>query len=151
MTLRSSKTLAAAVAAVVLSAAIGIATAVLPWLGVQSVAGIIAPLAVFAFAMGFIFPLGTAGAIGPFPHMAGAAASLLGFLESAVGATLGALVGVLHDGTVFPMTMVIGASTTVSLGAYFLLLWRRSDDGLEDAFDTPAEAADTITGDESAE
>ena len=111
--------------AIMLSAASGVVTAVLPWVGVQSVVGIIGPLAFFAFAMGFIFPLGTAGAIGPFPYMAGAAASLLGFLESAVGASLGALVGILHNGTVFPMTLVIGASTSVSLVAYLVFLWRR--------------------------
>ena len=119
-------------AAITLSAASGIVTAALPWLGIQSVAGIIAPLAFFSFAMGFIFPMGTAGAIGPFPHMAGAASSLLGFLESAVGASLGALVGVLHNGTVFPMTLVIGASTTASLVAYLALLFgRRADRGRE--------------------
>jgi DHA1 family bicyclomycin/chloramphenicol resistance-like MFS transporter len=119
-------------AAITLGAAGGIVTAALPWLGIQSVAGIIAPLAVFSFAMGFIFPMGTAGAIGPFPHMAGAASSLLGFLESAAGASLGALVGVLHNGTVFPMTLVIGASTTASLVAYLALLFgRRADRGTE--------------------
>jgi DHA1 family bicyclomycin/chloramphenicol resistance-like MFS transporter len=125
-----------------LSAASGVVTAVLPWVGVQSVVGIIGPLAFFAFAMGFIFPLGTAGAIGPFPYMAGAAASLLGFLESAVGASLGALVGILHNGTVFPMTLVIGASTSVSLVAYLVFLWRRPAE--------THEAADTFTGGESA-
>jgi DHA1 family bicyclomycin/chloramphenicol resistance-like MFS transporter len=112
-------------AAVMLSAASGVVTAILPWLGVQSVASIIGPLAIFAFAAGFIFPLATAAAIGPFPHMAGAAASLLGFLESTVGATLGVLVGILHDGTVFPMTLVIGASTTTSFVVYLVFLWRR--------------------------
>ena len=136
--------------AIMLSAASGLITAGLPWLGIQSVAGIIAPLVMFSFAMGFIFPLGTAGAIGPFPHMAGAASSLLGFLESAVGASLGALVGILHNGTVFPMTLVIGASTTVSLVAYLVLLRGRP---AERGGDAPEDKAlgRTITGDEPAE
>ena len=108
--------------AILLSVVSGVVTAVLPWMGVVSVASIVGPLAVHAFAAGFIFPLGTASAIGPFPHMAGAAASLLGFLESAVGASLGALVGIFHNGTVFPMTLMIGASATASLIAYLVFL-----------------------------
>ena len=111
--------------AVLMAAFGGITTGLLPWLGIASVVGIIAPMVVFAFAMGFIFPLGTAGAIGPFPHMAGAAAALLGFLQSAAGAAFGALVGLLHDGSVIPMTSVMGLTTSLSLAVFLMLLWRR--------------------------
>ena len=138
--------------AIMLSAVGGIGAAALPWLGVQSVAGVVAPLVVFSFAMGFIFPLGTAGAIGPFPHMAGAASSLLGFLESAVGASFGALVGILHNGTVFPMTLVIGATTAMSLAVYFALLWRHPAERGEDAPEDKAlDTSRAVTGDEPAE
>ena len=111
--------------AVLLAAVGGITTGLLPWLGIQSVVGIVAPMILFAFAIGFIFPLGTAGAIGPFPHMAGAAAALLGFLQSAVGAVFGVMVGVLHDGSVIPMTSVMGLTTSLALATYLTLLWRR--------------------------
>lgn len=116
--------------AVLMAALGGITTGLLPWLGISSVFGIIAPMVLFAFAMGFIFPLGTAGAIGPFPHMAGAAAALLGFLQSAVGAAFGVLVGVLHDGTVIPMTSVMGLATSLSLAVFLMLLWRRPDENV---------------------
>lgn len=111
--------------AVLIAALGGITTGLLPWLGIASITGIIAPMVVFAFAMGIIFPLGTAGAIGPFPHMAGAAAALLGFLQSAAGAAFGVLVGVLHDGSVIPMTSVMGLTTSLSLAVFLMLLWRR--------------------------
>ena len=123
--------------AIMLSVASGLITAILPWLGLQSVASIIGPLFVFAFGTGFIFPLGTAIAIGPFPLMAGTAASLMGFLESVVGASLGALVAILHNDTVFPMTLVIGASTTSALVVYLVLLWRRPGNQVEEkSFET---------------
>ncbi len=111
--------------AVLMAAFGGITTGLLPWLGVASITGIIAPMVVFAFAMGIIFPLGTAGAIGPFPHMAGAAVALLGFLQSAAGAAFGVLVGLLHDGSVIPMTSVMGLTTSLSLAVFLMLLWRR--------------------------
>lgn len=111
--------------AVLIAALGGITTGLLPWLGIASITGIIAPMVVFAFAMGIIFPLGTAGAIGPFPHMAGSAAALLGFLQSAAGAAFGVLVGVLHDGSVIPMTSVMGLTTSLSLAVFLMLLWRR--------------------------
>lgn len=117
--------------AVLLAAFGGITTGLLPWLGISSVVGIIAPMVVFAFAIGFIFPLGTAGAIGPFPHMAGSAAALLGFLESAAGAAFGALVGVLHDGSVIPMTSVMGLTASLSLAVFLLLLWRRPTENVD--------------------
>ena len=117
--------------AVLLAAFGGITTGLLPWLGIASVFGIIAPMVVFAFAIGIIFPLGTAGAIGPFPHMAGSAAALLGFLESAAGAAFGALVGVLHDGSVIPMTSVMGLTASLSLAVFLLLLWRRPTENVD--------------------
>ena len=127
--------------AVVLAAFGGITTGLLPWLGIASVTGIIAPMVVFAFAIGFIFPLGTAGAIGPFPHMAGAAAALLGFLQSAAGAAFGVLVGILHDGTVVPMTSIMGLTTSLSLAVFLMLLWRRPN---EDVEEVPAEAGSDV-------
>jgi DHA1 family bicyclomycin/chloramphenicol resistance-like MFS transporter len=111
--------------AVFLAAVSGVTVGVLPYFGIHSVFGIIAPMVVFAFAMGFIFPLGTAGAIGPFPLMAGAASALLGFLESAVGASFGILVGIMHDDTVVPMTTIMGITSALALMVYLVTLWRR--------------------------
>ena len=35
------------------------------------------------------------------------------------------LVGVLHDGSVIPMTSVMGLTTSLSLAVFLMLLWRR--------------------------
>ena len=108
--------------ALALACLAGIGVALPPWLGLASVATIIAPMTVFAFCMGFVFPLGTAAALGPFPHIAGAASSFLGFAQSAVGAGIGVLVGVLHDGTVVPMTTTMGLCILLAVGFYLLLV-----------------------------
>lgn len=103
----------------------GIAVALPPLFGVATVVTIIAPMTVFAFTMGFVFPLGTAAALGPFPHIAGAASSFLGFAQSAVGAGIGVLVGLLHDGTVVPMTTAMGTCITLAAIVYLLLVRSR--------------------------
>ena len=80
---------------------------------------------VFCFAVGFIFPLGMASALGPFPWMAGTAAALLGFVQSLGGAGLGITSGAFYDGRAVGMTSVMGVAATLGLVAYFFLLWRR--------------------------
>lgn len=90
--------------------------------GVQAVAAVVAPTALFFFACALIIPNGTAGAMGPFPSKAGAVSALLGFLQMALGATAGWLVGLLHDGTTLPMTLTIGIMGTASFIAYMLIV-----------------------------
>ena len=48
-----------------------------------------------------------AGALQGFPHKAGAASALIGFLSMGLGSIAGALVGVLADGTARPMALVM--------------------------------------------
>jgi len=100
----------------------GLTVSLLPWAGIAGVVTIIAPMTVFAFSMGFVFPLGTAAALAPFPHIAGAASSFLGFAQSAVGAGIGVLVGLMHDGTVRPMTTTMGLCILVAVALYLLLV-----------------------------
>jgi DHA1 family bicyclomycin/chloramphenicol resistance-like MFS transporter len=74
---------------------------------------------VFMAGTGFVMPNSMAGAIGPFPQMAGSASALLGFLQMGVGAGVGIGVGHLHDGTARPMT------TAIALAAVLVLLSHR--------------------------
>ena len=88
---------------------------------VRSAAAIVGPYFVLMFATGLIQPSAMAGAIGPFPRIAGTASSLLGFVQFATGALVGFLVGRLHDGTALPMTLAIGACAWGTFFAYHLL------------------------------
>ena len=64
-----------------------------------------------AFAL--IFPQAIAGALQPFPHIAGAASSLIGFVQQLVGALTGIVVAALSDGT----------QTTIANGVLFWALF----------------------------
>ncbi len=87
-------------------------------------AGVVAPVSLLFFSVGLVLPNASAGAIGPFPQMAGAASSLLGFLQTGLGALAGALTGHLHDGTALPMALIILAMAFACPMAYGLLIAR---------------------------
>ena len=53
---------------------------------------------------GLLYPNVTALAMAPFDKAAGSASALLGTVQYTLGATAGAVVGMLHDGTAVPMT-----------------------------------------------
>ena len=78
---------------------------------------------IFLWFGGMKFTAYEAGAIAPFPQMAGAASALLGFTQMTVAALVGIAVGHLHDGTERPMTGAIGI-VTVLIGVSYLLLVR---------------------------
>lgn len=82
--------------------------------GVEAALAVVLPMAVFMIGAGLVLPNAMAGAVGPFPEMAGSASALLGFTQMGIAAVVGALVGHLHDGTARPMSLAIAAS---SLGA----------------------------------
>ncbi len=75
-------------------------------LGTHSVTNIIAPQFFFMMAVGMVLPLALAGALAPFPHMAGTASALLGTTQMIIAAAHGGLVGYLYTGT--PTVMASG-------------------------------------------
>jgi len=97
-----------------ISVAGGLVGAGLAWGGVVTVPAIVLPLFVFNLGAGLTLPNAMAGAVGPYPTMAGLASALLGFAQMGVAAAVGILVGHLHDGTSRPM---MGAVALVALGA----------------------------------
>lgn len=92
--------------------------------GVFEVASVVAPAAVFFFGSGFALPNATAGAINPFPRMAGAASALMGFLQMAAAALLGAVVGQVQDADPGPMMAAIAGSGLVAVLAHRLIVRR---------------------------
>ena len=79
-------------------------------LGVQSVWAILVPFWLFMLAHGVHQPCGQSGAVGPFPHAAGAASALSGFLSMAAAFLMGGWLGVslagigAGQGSVLPLT-----------------------------------------------
>ena len=60
--------------------------------------------ALFALGLGLVLPNAMAGAIGPYPTMAGTASAVLGFVQMTGSALYAMAVGHLDDGTLRPMT-----------------------------------------------
>lgn len=107
-----------------LGAAAGSVMAGLAWSGVSGVAVVIAPMFFFSLGLGLSNPSAVAGAVGPYPHMAGLAAAVLGVMQMTGSALYGITVGRLSDGTAGPMALAIA---TAGLAAFigFTVLRRR--------------------------
>ncbi len=102
-------------AGAVVAGVAGAGLAALAWGGVATIAAVLAPMFVYMIGMGMAMPTAMAGAIGPFPHMAGAASALLGFVQMTVAALVGFAVGQWDDGTQVPMTT---ATALMGLGVF---------------------------------
>lgn len=77
---------------------------VLAWAGVQHPMAILLPFCIFTLGHGVHQPCGQAGAVGPFPHAAGAASALAGLMSMLAAFGVGTWLGWRMDGTVFPLT-----------------------------------------------
>lgn len=81
------------------------------------------PVVLLLVSLSFITPGTTAGAMSPFPHISGAASSLLGFVQFLVAAAATAAIGLLNDGTPFPMAVMICACTVLTLITYRVFVY----------------------------
>jgi DHA1 family bicyclomycin/chloramphenicol resistance-like MFS transporter len=102
-----------------LGAAAGVLLAGLAWSGILTVPTVVGPMFVFAVGLGLTLPNGMAGAIGPFPAMAGLAAAVAGFLQLTLSALYSVAVGHFDDGTARPMTAAIALAGLAALGCFW--------------------------------
>jgi MFS transporter, DHA1 family, multidrug resistance protein len=90
--------------------------------GVVTVASIVGPVALYMVGTGLAMPNAQAGAIGPFPRMAGSASALLGFFQMGLAAAVGIVVG--HGSATSALAMM-AAIALVALGgalSYWLVV-----------------------------
>lgn len=95
-----------------LGAGYGMATA---FLDVDNVYSVVASAVIYFSGTALVMPNSMAGAIGPYPRMAGAASSLLGFLQMGAAALAGVAVGQLHDGSPKAMSAMMLLSAVMVL------------------------------------
>ncbi|MBT4016398.1 MAG: multidrug effflux MFS transporter [Alphaproteobacteria bacterium] len=76
------------------------------------------PAAVMSFAAGLSIPNAQAAAIGHLPMAAGTASSLIGFLMLMSGAIASQIVGIMQDGTPWPMVITMALMGFLSLAAF---------------------------------
>lgn len=91
--------------------------------GMTSPIALALPVALYLCGLGMAMPQAMAGALTPFPERAGAASSLLGFLQQAVGSSVGILVGQSLGRTALPLAVIIAAMGSLALA---LALVKRS-------------------------
>ena len=91
----------------------GILIVGLIWSGVVTVASVIVPTIIYFFGMGMSQPNIQAGAISPFPQMAGAAASLLGLAQYISAGIFSIVIGL------FAFNPTLLLATTMGVGGVF--------------------------------
>ncbi len=87
-------------------------------LGLTSALSLVLPVAVYLAGLGMVLPQSIAGALTPFPERAGAASSLLGFIQQSAAALCGAVVGWLLGESAWPL-----AAAVATMGCTTLVLW----------------------------
>jgi len=102
-----------------LGTVVGLGSTLLMWLGTtvypQSIAAYMIPMALFSTALGLVLPNSMAIALRPFPHIAGTASSLLGFIQMSISALSSAFVGTMLSTTPLPMVLTMVGTLTLSL------------------------------------
>jgi DHA1 family bicyclomycin/chloramphenicol resistance-like MFS transporter len=91
--------------------------AALAWSDVRHPLAVALPMLLYMVAYMFAVPQATAGALTPFPHIAGSVASLLSFVQLVGAATCAFIVGAVYDGTGRPMATAIAVASLLAFVA----------------------------------
>jgi len=102
--------------------AAGLTMGALAWLNIRHPLIIVVPM--FAYMVGLMttMPQATAGALTPFPQIAGSASSLLSFVQFVVASSAALTVGLAFDGTPRAMATVIAIAAILAFIAFRLLV-----------------------------
>jgi DHA1 family bicyclomycin/chloramphenicol resistance-like MFS transporter len=90
-----------------------------------TVAGILLPAMIGMLGVGVMLANAMAGLLSPFPHMAGTASALSGFLQMAVASGIGILVAGAFDGSERPMMAGMAICATLGLVLHLMLRPRK--------------------------
>ncbi|MDO8607788.1 MAG: multidrug effflux MFS transporter [Phaeospirillum sp.] len=104
----------------------GLAWAGFPQPGLAGVASVMVPVMLFFSFGALVLPNATAGAIAPFPHMAGTASAGVGFTQMAGGAAIGWVAGLVFDGSARPMATAMAVLGAAAMAVFFSLVRREA-------------------------
>lgn len=96
----------------------GLPMAALAFAGYASVVSVVGPQMLFMVGTGLVLPNAMAGAIGPFPRIAGSASALMGFVQMGTAALIGAAVGHASDGTPRAMAAAVALVALLAVVSY---------------------------------
>ena len=89
--------------------------------GLWGLTGIVLPIFIFMVPHNITNANAAAATLEFFPQVAGTASALIGSIRFGTGAFVGALVGLLHDGTAIPMAAVIAGCAILSAASFWFL------------------------------
>lgn len=87
-------------------------------IGLRSAASLVIPMAIYLSGLGLVLPQAIAGAMHPYRDRAGAASSLLGFLQQSGAALCGVLVGQFLGESAWPMAAAVALTGIASLALW---------------------------------
>ena len=93
------------------------------WGGYITPVSVILPPVIYFFGMGLSQPNIQAGAISPFPHMAGAAAALLGLAQYISAGLFSVILGVFAFDPTLLMATIMGASGVFAFVIFTTMIW----------------------------
>ena len=105
----------------------GLSMVGLAWAGVIGPWAIVVPQFIYTFGHGIHQPCGQAAVVGPFPHHAGAASALAGFILAAAAVAVGAWLGVAMNDTVYPLVLTVGVMSVATSLVAWTLVQRHGD------------------------
>lgn len=108
-----------------LAAALGMA--LLAFTDARSVWAVMLPSWLYALGHGVHQPCGQAGAVAPFPHAAGQASALAGFVLSLGAFGVGLWLGRALDGTVRPLALGMATAAVATVGVAWTLVRRHGE------------------------
>ena len=95
----------------------GLTMGALAWAGVRHPLAVVVPMFVYMMALMTTMPQATAGALTPFPEIAGRASALLSFVQFVVASSAALAVGLTFDATPRAMATVIAIAAILSFAA----------------------------------
>lgn len=114
--------------AILVGIILALLSTIIMWLGhIQwplSVMALMLPMTLCAVGMGLVLPHAMAIALEPFPHIAGTASSMMGFLQMSLSAIATAITGYLLHDSPAPMIGVMLVVSGLALLLYSRVYWR---------------------------
>jgi MFS transporter, DHA1 family, multidrug resistance protein len=107
----------------------GLSLLVVAWAGVRHPLAVVVPMFVYMIGLMTTMPQATAGALTPFPEIAGSASSLLSFAQFVVASSAALAVGLTFDGTPRAMATVIAIAAIGAFVAFRSLIGRHAAAG----------------------
>lgn len=105
-----------------MSATAGSAMLIASLAELHNVYWLVACQSIFMIGVGIVMPLTNAGAMAPFPKMAGTSSSLLGFSQSSIAAGVGLVIGHTQTGTPTVMAAGIGGMGILAFLSFMILI-----------------------------